>query len=282
MDAGRPSWPARLWPRSPVSYPQVRGRWLRASSSGTCVATLSPPQGAGNPPLVTTVNGQMLTSVETMRQLQRRGWSRCSTLGGAGVSGHRCILIFVGPGVGIPAEECGVVLVGSRPWPFGWPSAALTRLRAALVAGIGMPVRGVALGPNPGLPTPRPTTRPALDRGVPFTSDRKLDVKQHQLDRFRRYLQQLPAPTWSACRSCRRRLPRPSPGSPPATARLTIARCLAIRWTPRARTTDKITGKPSGTAATASETPSNKTVTASVRVRMSEELSGVSPSPALG
>ena len=52
--------------------------------------------------------------------------------------------------------------------------------------------------------------------------------------------------------------------------RLTIARCLAIRWTPRARTTDRIAGRPSGTAATASETPSNKTVTASPGVRMSE------------
>ena len=34
--------------------------------------------------------------------------------------------------------------------------------------------------------------------------------------------------------------------------RVTIGRCLASRWTPRARPTDKITGQPSGTAATAS------------------------------
>jgi hypothetical protein len=38
---------------------------------------------------------------------------------------------------------------------------------------------------------------------------------------------------------------------------LTMARCLAIRCTPSASTTDKIAGSPSGTAATASETPSS-------------------------
>jgi hypothetical protein len=51
---------------------------------------------------------------------------------------------------------------------------------------------------------------------------------------------------------------------------VTMARCLAIRCTPSASTTDKIAGNPSGTAATASETPSSKIVTASATVRTSE------------
>ena len=57
-------------------------------ASGTCVGTLSPLEGLGTLPLATTVNGQMLTSVETMRQLQREaGSSRCSTLGRCGCLG---------------------------------------------------------------------------------------------------------------------------------------------------------------------------------------------------
>jgi hypothetical protein len=51
---------------------------------------------------------------------------------------------------------------------------------------------------------------------------------------------------------------------------LTMAPCLAIRCTPSASTTDKIAGSPSGTAATASETPSSKMVIASLAVRTSE------------
>ena len=42
---------------------------------------------------------------------------------------------------------------------------------------------------------------------------------------------------------------------------LTTALRLAMSWTPMARTTDKIAGSPSGTAATASETPSSNTAT---------------------
>ena len=45
--------------------------------------------------------------------------------------------------------------------------------------------------------------------------------------------------------------------------RLTIARRLAIRCTPSARTTDRTAGSPSGTAATASETPTRSTSTRS-------------------
>jgi hypothetical protein len=56
---------------------------------------------------------------------------------------------------------------------------------------------------------------------------------------------------------------------------LTIARCLAIRCTPNAKTTDKIAARPSGTAATASETPSSKIVVASAAVRTSEIMNTV-------
>ena len=41
---------------------------------------------------------------------------------------------------------------------------------------------------------------------------------------------------------------------------LTIAFSLAMRCTPSASTTDKMAGKPSGTAATASDTPNSSTV----------------------
>src|SRR5690606_1549034 len=43
----------------------------------------------------------------------------------------------------------------------------------------------------------------------------------------------------------------------------TTAFFLAILWTPRARTTDRIAGRPSGTAATARETPTRNTETKS-------------------
>ena len=42
---------------------------------------------------------------------------------------------------------------------------------------------------------------------------------------------------------------------------LTTALRLAMFWTPMARTTDRMAGSPSGTAATASETPSSRTET---------------------
>ena len=45
---------------------------------------------------------------------------------------------------------------------------------------------------------------------------------------------------------------------------LTTALRLAIRCTPMASTTDMMAGRPSGTAATASETPSSSTVTNSL------------------
>ncbi len=51
---------------------------------------------------------------------------------------------------------------------------------------------------------------------------------------------------------------------------LTIALCFAIRCTPSASTTDRIAGRPSGTAATASDTPSSSTVMTSAALRMSE------------
>jgi hypothetical protein len=51
---------------------------------------------------------------------------------------------------------------------------------------------------------------------------------------------------------------------------LTMARWAAMRCTPRASTTDRIAGRPSGTAATASETPSSRTSTRSLGSRMSE------------
>ena len=51
---------------------------------------------------------------------------------------------------------------------------------------------------------------------------------------------------------------------------LTIACRRAIRWTPRARITDRIAGSPSGTAATASDTPINRTSMRSVGARISE------------
>ena len=40
---------------------------------------------------------------------------------------------------------------------------------------------------------------------------------------------------------------------------LTMAWCLAMRCTPSASTTDRMAGRPSGTAATASDTPSSST-----------------------
>ena len=51
---------------------------------------------------------------------------------------------------------------------------------------------------------------------------------------------------------------------------LTIAFRLAIRRTPKASTTDKMAGNPSGTAATASATPNSSTVTTSPVSRMSD------------
>jgi len=51
---------------------------------------------------------------------------------------------------------------------------------------------------------------------------------------------------------------------------LTIALRCAIRLTPRASTTDKIAGSPSGTAATASATPNSSTVTTSPALWMFE------------
>ena len=42
---------------------------------------------------------------------------------------------------------------------------------------------------------------------------------------------------------------------------LTMALRPAIRWTPIASTTESTAGRPSGTAATASETPSSRTTT---------------------
>ena len=52
-------------------------------------------------------------------------------------------------------------------------------------------------------------------------------------------------------------------------SRFTIARLLAIRCTPSARTTDRIAGSPSGTAATASETPINRASTVESNERVS-------------
>ena len=51
---------------------------------------------------------------------------------------------------------------------------------------------------------------------------------------------------------------------------LTMALCLARRCTPMASTSDKMAGRPSGTAATASATPSNKTSTTSDALWTSE------------
>jgi hypothetical protein len=52
-------------------------------------------------------------------------------------------------------------------------------------------------------------------------------------------------------------------------SRLTIAFFLAICWAPSARTTESTAGSPSGTAATASETPRSSTETRSALVSMS-------------
>ena len=56
---------------------------------------------------------------------------------------------------------------------------------------------------------------------------------------------------------------------------LTIALRFAIRCTPMASTTDRIAGSPSGTAATASDTPSSSTLMTSAVLRMSETRSTV-------
>ena len=56
---------------------------------------------------------------------------------------------------------------------------------------------------------------------------------------------------------------------------LTMALRFAIRCTPIASTTDRIAGRPSGTAATASDTPSSRTVMTSAALRMSEIRSTV-------
>ena len=53
-------------------------------------------------------------------------------------------------------------------------------------------------------------------------------------------------------------------------SRLTIARRRAMRCTPRARTTESTAGSPSGTAATASDTPTRSTSTTSLAVSMSD------------
>ena len=52
-------------------------------------------------------------------------------------------------------------------------------------------------------------------------------------------------------------------------SRFTIARCRAIRCTPKASTTESTAGSPSGTAATASATPTSSTETTSEAVPMS-------------
>ncbi len=57
--------------------------------------------------------------------------------------------------------------------------------------------------------------------------------------------------------------------------RFTTARRLAMRCTPSASTTDRIAGRPSGTAATASATPSSRTVTTSCRLLMSATRNSV-------
>ncbi len=59
-------------------------------------------------------------------------------------------------------------------------------------------------------------------------------------------------------------------------SRLTIAWRLAIRCTPSASTTERIAGRPSGTAATASDTPTSRTSTTSVAPSMSE-VSRIAP-----
>ena len=46
---------------------------LRGLATGACVATLSPLEGLGTLPLATTVNGQMLTSVETIEAAVEAG-----------------------------------------------------------------------------------------------------------------------------------------------------------------------------------------------------------------
>ena len=51
---------------------------------------------------------------------------------------------------------------------------------------------------------------------------------------------------------------------------LMMALCLAMRCTPSASTTDKIAGRPSGTAATASATPSSSTSITSAAPRSSD------------
>ena len=59
-------------------------------------------------------------------------------------------------------------------------------------------------------------------------------------------------------------------------SRLTIARRLAIRCTPSASTTERIAGRPSGTAATARETPTSSTSTTSVALSISD-VSRIAP-----
>ena len=56
---------------------------------------------------------------------------------------------------------------------------------------------------------------------------------------------------------------------------LTIAWCRAMRCTPSASTTDRIAGSPSGTAATASDTPSSSTRVTSPALRMSDSANSV-------
>ena len=56
---------------------------------------------------------------------------------------------------------------------------------------------------------------------------------------------------------------------------LTTALRLAMRCTPSASTSDRIAGRPSGTAATASDTPSSSTVMTSEGLRMSDTSSTV-------
>ena len=56
-----------------------------------------------------------------------------------------------------------------------------------------------------------------------------------------------------------------------------MALCLAMRCTPTASTTDRIAGNPSGTAATASATPSSRPSMTSRRSRGSRETSRIGP-----
>jgi hypothetical protein len=61
---------------------------------------------------------------------------------------------------------------------------------------------------------------------------------------------------------------------------LTMALRRAMRCTPSASTIDRMAGRPSGTAATASDTPSSSTVITSAVLRMSETINTVATTTA--